>query len=107
MEDKKMQEIEQALDLYVRPMLASHGGNIRAEEIKDDVFYFRLTGECAGCAAADLTSEGLVNEELKKHVPWLKEAVLDTSVSEDLLAQAREIVLKERKLREEREKKGL
>ena len=92
-EDRK-REIEEALDAYVRPMLAAHGGNIQVEDIEDDVMYFRLTGGCAGCAAADLTSENLVNEELVKHVPWLKKAVLDTSVSEDLLAQAKAILNK-------------
>ena len=94
MEDERMQEIEKALDQYVRPVLAAHGGNIQAEELTDDVLYFRLTGMCAGCSAADLTSESLVNEELTKHVPWLKQAVLDTSVSEDLLAQAKAILEK-------------
>lgn len=94
MADNRMAEVEKALDEYVRPMLASHGGNIQVEEIEDDIVYFRLTGMCAGCAAADLTSESLVNEELVKHVQWLKKAVLDTSVSEDLLAQAKAILNK-------------
>jgi len=94
MEDMRMQEIEQALDLYVRPVLAAHDGNIIAKELDGDVLYFKLTGMCSGCAAADLTSESLVNEELTKHVSWLKQAVLDTSVSDDLLAQAKAILNK-------------
>lgn len=96
MADERMMEIEKALDQYVRPMLASHGGNIRVEKLEEDVLYFRLTGMCAGCAAADLTSESLVNEELTRHVPWLKEAVLETGVSEELLEQARAILQKNR-----------
>lgn len=85
-------EIEAVLDEYVRPLLATHGGNMAVERVEDGVVYFRMLGHCAGCAAADLTSEDLVNKELAERVPGVKKAVLVNDISQDLLDQAKAIL---------------
>ena len=87
-----MKELEQVLDMYVRPALGMHGGDLEVQSYEDGILRFRMLGSCAGCAAADLTTEQVINEELKKHVPGFRKAVLETGVSEDLLAQARAIL---------------
>ena len=87
-----MNELENVLTQYVRPALSVHGGDLEVLDYTDGVLRFRLLGSCAGCSAADLTTEHLINEELQKYLPGFRKAVLDTGVSEDLLAQARAIL---------------
>lgn len=88
------QMIEAALDEYVRPLLAAHGGDMAVDRVEDGVVYFRMLGHCAGCAAADLTSEDLINKELVEHVPGVKKAVLINEVSQNLIDQALDILRK-------------
>ena len=88
--------IEAALDEYVRPLLATHGGDMEVLRVEDGVVYFRMKGACAGCSAADLTSEDLINKELVEHVPGVRKAVLETVVSQELMEQAREILRRRR-----------
>lgn len=85
-------EIETALDEYVRPLLHSHGGELEVLSFSDGIVRFKLKGRCAGCPAADLTTEDLIQNELTKHVPGVARAVLIQDVSDELLAQAREIL---------------
>ena len=87
--------LEQILDVYVRPVLRSHGGDMKVISYENGILRFRMSGSCAGCSAADLTTEQLINEELKKHLEGFREAVLVNEVSEELLAQARAILNKE------------
>ena len=88
--------VESVLDEYVRPLLATHGGDMRVSRIEEGTVYFQMLGHCAGCAAADLTSEDLINKELVEHVPGVQRAVLENSVSPELIAQAMEILRKNR-----------
>lgn len=86
-------EIEAVLDQYVRPLLRAHGGDMEVLEFTDDgVLRFRMRGQCAGCPAADLTTEELIRGELAQHLPQVKDVVLVHEVSEDLLRQARAIL---------------
>ena len=87
-----MTELEKVLDEYVRPALGAHGGGLDVLSYEDGILRFKMLGSCAGCSAADLTTEQVINVELKYHLPGFRKAVLDTSVSEDLLAQARAIL---------------
>ena len=50
-----------------------------------------MKGACAGCSAADLTSEDLINKELVEHVPGVRKAVLETQVSQELIDQAKRL----------------
>lgn len=86
-------EIESVLDQYVRPLLRAHGGDMEVLELTDDgILRFRMHGQCAGCPAADLTTEELIQTELTARLPQVKQAVLVHEVSEDLLRQARAIL---------------
>ena len=80
-------EVEAVLDEYVRPYLASHSGNLTVAGVEGGVVFFHLTGRCAGCAAADQTSEELINRALVEHVPGIKRAVLANGLSPELLEQ--------------------
>ena len=80
-------EIEAVLDEYVRPLLASHGGDLKVAAVEGGVVFFTLLGLCAGCAAADQTSEELINKELAARVPGIKKAVLVNGISPEQLEQ--------------------
>ena len=80
-------EVEAVLDEFVRPYLATHGGDLQVAGVEGGVVFFHLTGRCAGCAAADQTSEELINRELTTRVPGIKKAVLANGISPELLEQ--------------------
>ena len=80
-------EVEAALDEYVRPYLATHSGDMKVLGVEGGVVFFQLTGRCAGCAAANQTSEELINKELTARVPGIKKAVLANGISPELLEQ--------------------
>ncbi|MBR0282657.1 MAG: NifU family protein [Oscillibacter sp.] len=88
-----LQKIEAVLDEKVRPYLRSHGGEISAERLEDGVLYVKMLGQCAGCPAADLTNETVVEEELVKAVPELVRKVAVTqTVSDELWEQAKRLL---------------
>ena len=56
------------------------------------VVRFKLKGRCAGCPAADLTTEELIQGALVEHVPGVTRAVLVQDISDELLEQARAVI---------------
>ena len=64
-----LDRIEGVLEEKVRPNLALHGGNIRSLDCKDGVYRFQLTGQCAGCPSAMLTTESLRHADHGKPDP--------------------------------------
>ena len=91
-----LERIEGVLEEKVRPNLALHGGNIQTLDCRDGVYRFRLTGQCAGCPSAMLTTENLIRSALLESVPELKDVVLMGGVSQELLDQAKAILRRER-----------
>ncbi len=85
-------EIEAVLDQYVRPLLKTHGGDLEVLSVEDGVVRFKLLGHCAGCPAADLTNEELIQAELVERVPGITRAIMVQDISEELLEQARAIM---------------
>lgn len=59
------------LDEQVNPMLASHGGNVMLERIKDSSAYVRFGGGCQGCSMIDTTVKQGVEVMLKEAIPEL------------------------------------
>ena len=86
--------INTVLDEQVRPLLRNHGGDVELLDVSDGVVSIRLTGSCAGCAAADLTTESLVKAELTQRIEGIKDVQLVRTIIPDLLAQARDILRK-------------
>ena len=62
------------------------------EKLEDNMLHVRMHGQCSGCPSAELTLEELVSTELKEAFPERKKVVLVTGVSDDLIAQARQII---------------
>lgn len=87
-----LEEIESVLNEYVRPLLRTHDGDIQVIDVSDGIVRFRFLGKCSGCPASDLTTEELVQAELKERVPGVSKAVLVQDISDDLLNQAKSIL---------------
>ena len=91
--DEKLKKIEQVLDEKVRPILQAHGGEISVDRLEDQVLYVKMLGQCAGCPAADLTNETVVEAELVKEVPELVQRVaVIQEVSDELWEQAKRLL---------------
>lgn len=84
--------LESVLDEYVRPLLHAHGGDMEVLSAENGALRFRLTGQCAGCPAADLTTEELIRSEVTARVPGIGRVVLEREASQGLLDQARAIL---------------
>ena len=87
-----LERIEQVLDEEIRPQLLLHGGGMETVRLEGGRYVFRLTGQCAGCPSAYLTTEELIRGTLLERFPLLREVVLEQGVSADLLAQAKRLL---------------
>ena len=65
------EQIQIMLDEQVNPMLASHGGNVMLEGVKDGAAYVRFGGGCQGCSMIDATLKQGVEVMLKEAIPNL------------------------------------
>ncbi len=86
------EKIREILKDKVDPVLAEHFGGSSLSRYEDGIAYVKLTGACAQCPSAQETLESVVKDFVMGGVPEVKDVVLDTSVSEDLLDMARQIL---------------
>lgn len=86
------ERIREVLKEKVDPVLAEHFGGSALTRLEDGVAYVKLTGACASCPSAQDTLEDVVKNFVMGGVPDVKDVVLDTSVSEELLDMARQIL---------------
>lgn len=93
----ELSQLEALLDQRVRPYLGEHGGNAELIDCHEGVLRIRLTGRCAGCPAADLTNEAIIESEVKQAFPEIRQVVLVQEVSPDLLAQAKTLMTRSQK----------
>ena len=85
-------ELDRLMDEHVRPLLREHGGDAEILSYENGILRLRMLGQCAGCPAADLTNETLIEGSLRQLVPELSQVVLVHQVSEDLLSEARRLM---------------
>ena len=83
------EQVEQILEERVRPMLHSHGGEVRLVDVRDGNVLVELQGTCAGCPSADLSTKGFIKDTLKAAIPELNAVELEQTVSDELLNFAR------------------
>lgn len=74
MEENLQEKVEQALD-SIRPFLKNDGGDIELVEIKDNVVYVKLLGNCSGCHISTSTMKLGVESTVKQFVPSIKEVI--------------------------------
>ena len=68
------EKIEMILD-QIRPFLGAEGGGVELIEVNDGVVKLRLTGACGGCPMATITLRNVVEREIKKQAPEIKEVI--------------------------------
>jgi len=89
------EEIRKVLKEKVDPVLKTHYGGAVLTGFENGIAKVRLTGACASCPSAQYTVEDVVKSIVMNNCSGVKDVVLDTSVSQDLLDMARKILNKE------------
>lgn len=89
------EKIEHVLDKYVRPTLAEHYGDVKLLSFEDGIMKIKLQGQCSNCPSARLTVEGIIEKEVKEHIPEVERVELIEGVSDELLDFAKKILNKE------------
>jgi Fe-S cluster biogenesis protein NfuA len=88
-----MQKIRAVIVQKILPVLQKHDGGIELLEVTPDGFVkVKLTGACSACPGAQQTLSEIVETVLKEACPDIRGVVPVYEVSEELLAQAREIL---------------
>lgn len=90
------EKITKVLKEKVDPLLETHFGGVVLTAYENEIAYVKLTGECSTCPSAQYTIEDVVKGIVMEEIPEVKDVVLDTSVSQDLLDMAKKILNKER-----------
>lgn len=86
-------QIDKILKEKVDPILAQHYGGAFVTGITDEnVVKVKLTGACASCPSAQYTIEDIVKAIVMDEMPEVKDVILDTSVSEDLIDFAKKLL---------------
>ena len=88
----KMERLEYVLDKAIRPILAAHGGTIQILGWEDGNLYVALEGRCSGCPAADFSTRQWIQEILVEQFPEIRQVVLEQTIHDDLLSQARNLL---------------
>lgn len=86
------EKLEQMLDELVRPALKAHGGDVELIGFEDGILRLRMLGQCAGCPAATMTNETIIEGQLMPLIPELKQVILVHHVDESLLDMARSLM---------------
>ena len=89
------EQINKILKEKVNPLLESHYGGAVLVGFENGIAKVRLTGACRSCPSAQYTTEDIIKEILMSELPEIKDVVLDTSVSQDLMDMAKKILNKE------------
>lgn len=91
-----LNELQAVLDRDVTPTMASHNGGVTIKEIrKDGAVVVEFVGSCRFCPAAQDTLETLVASAFASSFPKSDiRVVLDSGVSDELIAQAKMILNK-------------
>jgi Fe/S biogenesis protein NfuA len=72
------EKIQKVLEEQINPSLASHGGMVGLEGIKDNIVYLRFGGGCQGCGMINTTLKDGVEVAIKQAVPEI-EGVMDVT----------------------------
>tara|TARA_Y100000588_G_scaffold377274_1_gene456160 strand:- start:952 stop:1671 length:720 start_codon:yes stop_codon:yes gene_type:complete len=68
-------KIEAIIDEQINPQVASHGGVIKLEEVRDDNVYVTMGGGCQGCGMANATLKRGIETYIKHSFPEIKEVI--------------------------------
>lgn len=61
--------VQHAIDTYVNPGVAQHGGSVTLVDVRESVAYVELTGGCQGCGMASVTLHQGIERIILQQVP--------------------------------------
>ena len=64
--------VRQAIDQFVNPGVAQHGGHVTLVEVRDNIVYLQMGGGCQGCGMASVTLSQGIERILKDRVPGVE-----------------------------------
>ena len=64
--------VRQAIDQFVNPGVAQHGGHVTLVEVRDEIVYLQMGGGCQGCGMASVTLSQGIERILREQVPEIK-----------------------------------
>jgi len=64
--------VRQAIDQFVNPGVAQHGGHVTLVEVRDNIVYLEMGGGCQGCGMASVTLSQGIERILLEHVPEIE-----------------------------------
>ncbi len=68
-------EIINLLETKVKPVVASHGGDITFHSFNDGIVSLELKGSCSGCPSSTATLKMGIENMLKHYIPEVKEVI--------------------------------
>ena len=86
------EQIEAVLRGKVQPLLQAHGGAVELADYRDGIVFIKLSGVCAGCPSADMSTRGFIEDTLKAELPGVQNVELVHAVSSELLEFARQVL---------------
>jgi Fe/S biogenesis protein NfuA len=64
--------VRQAIDQFVNPGVAQHGGHVTLVEVRDKIVYLQMGGGCQGCGMASVTLSQGIEGILQEQVPEIE-----------------------------------
>ena len=64
--------VRQAIDQFVNPGVAQHGGQVTLVEVRDKIVYLQMGGGCQGCGMASVTLSQGIERILQEQVPEIE-----------------------------------
>ena len=64
--------VRHAIEQFVNPGVAQHGGHVTLVEVRDNIVYLQLGGGCQGCGMASVTLSQGIERILKDQVPEIE-----------------------------------
>ena len=89
---REFDEIEKIIEKEIRPMIQNHGGDVKLKDFIDGTAIIELSGACAGCPSADLSTTGYIEDVLTAALAYVKSVEIDKIIPEDMLEMARKIL---------------
>lgn len=71
--DEISQQIDELIDMRIRPAVANDGGDITFSHFEDGIVYVQLRGACSGCPSATITLKSGIENMLKHYIPEVVE----------------------------------
>lgn len=89
-----LQRVEKIISEKIRPSIKEHGGDIEVISVQDEILKIKLLGNCIGCYHASSTTSDFVKKIVLLEDIGIKDVVLETGVSEDLIEMAKKLLAK-------------